>query len=91
MKSELLSKLGDTVKIESFGGGLSIVINPKVAMDMEKLKSLAIKEKIKLYFAKDVSGGDWDAIRMGFGGFRQNEIKDAINAFSKIWFASLIG
>ena len=91
MKSELLSKLGDTVKIESFGGGLSIVINPKVPMDIEKLKSLAIKEKIKLYFAKDVSGGDWDAIRMGFGGFRQNEIKDAINAFSKIWFASLIG
>ncbi len=91
MKSELLSKLGNTVKIENFGGGLSIVINPKVPMDIEKLKSLAIKEKIKLYFAKDVSGGDWDAIRMGFGGFKQNEIKDAINAFSKIWFASLIG
>lgn len=91
MKSELLSKLGNTVKIESFGGGLSIVINPKIAIDIEKLKSLAIKEKIKIYFAKDVSGGDWDAIRMGFGGFRENEIKDAINAFSKIWFASLQG
>ena len=38
MKSELLSKLGDTVKIESFGGGLSIVINPKVPMDIEKTK-----------------------------------------------------
>ena len=67
------------------------VINPKVPMDIEKLKSFAIKEKIKLYFAKDVSGGDWDAIRMGFGGFKQNEIEDAISAFSKIWFASLIG
>jgi GntR family transcriptional regulator/MocR family aminotransferase len=91
MKSELLSKLGDTMKIESLGCGLSIVINPKVDMDIEKLKSLAIKEKIKIYFAKDVSGGDWDAIRMGFGGFKENEIKDAINAFSKIWFQALVG
>lgn len=91
MKSELLSKLGDTMKIESLGGGLSIVINPKVDMDIEKLKSLAIKEKIKIYFAKDVSGGEWDAIRMGFGGFKENEIKDAINAFSKIWFQALVG
>lgn len=90
MKTQLLEKLGNTMKIESQGGGLSIVINPTINIDFSKLKELAKKEKIKLYFAKDVSGGEWDAIRMGFGGFDEDEIPEAIELFSKIWFESLV-
>ena len=59
-------------------------------MDFEKLKELAKLERIKIYFAKDVSGGDWAAIRMGFGGLKEEEIENAVNLFSKIWFQSKI-
>lgn len=90
MKSQLIKKLGNSMKIETQGAGLSIVINPTVNMDFGKLKELAKKERIKIYFAKDVSGGDWDAIRMGFGGLKEEEIENAVNLFSKIWFQSKI-
>ena len=90
MKESLIKELGDTMKIESQGGGLAILINPTKAFDFERLKSLANQEKIKIYFAKYNCGGDWDAIRMGFGGFQENEIKEAVKVFAKIWFKSLI-
>lgn len=89
MKSHLINKLGNSIKIETQGAGLAILINPIVKININKLKELAIKEKIKIYFAKDVSGGDWDAIRMGFGGFKDNEIKKAVEIFSKIWHQSI--
>lgn len=89
MKSLLVEKLGNTMKIETQGAGLSILINPIVDIDLEKLKELAKKERIKIYFAKDVCGGDWDAIRMGFGGFKEDEIEDAVTSFSIIWNKSL--
>ncbi len=57
--------------------------------DFNELKQLAERGKIKIYFTKDVSGGNWDAIRMGFGGFEE-EIPKAIKLFSKIWFQSLL-
>lgn len=90
MKQLLLEKLGNSVKIETQGGGLSILINPIVPFDIEKLKLLACQKQIKIYFAKNVCGGDWDAIRMGFGVFDEEEIEDAIEAFSKIWHKSII-
>ena len=90
MKFQLIKKLGNSMKIETQGAGLSILINPTVKMDFEKLKELAKLERIKIYFAKDVSGGDWDAIRMGFGGLKEEEIENAVNLFSKIWFQSKI-
>lgn len=90
MKYHLLKELGNTVKIETQGGGLSILINPTVDINLNKLKELASEKRIKLYFAKDVSGGDWDAIRMGFGGFDEKEIPKAIELFSIIWFESII-
>ena len=45
MKTQLLEKLGNTMKIESQGGGLSIVINPTINIDFSKLKELAKKRK----------------------------------------------
>ena len=89
MKSLLVEKLGDTIKIESQGGGLAILINPTVDIDLEELKKLAIEERIKIHFTKRICGGDWDAIRMGFGGFKEDEIEGAIKIFSKIWYQSL--
>lgn len=88
MKSLLIEKLANTMKIESQGGGLAILINPTIDIDFKRLKELAKEKRIKIYFAKNVSGGDWDAIRMGFGGFKEEEMKEAIEIFSLIWYAS---
>jgi len=90
MKSLLIEKLGNTMKIEAQGGGLAILINPTVDIDLKKLKEFAKKERIKIYFAKNVCGGDWDAIRMGFGGFKEEDIEKAIELFAGIWHQSLL-
>ena len=90
MKDLLKQKLGHTMKIVSQGGGLAILINPTVAFDLNKLKILAEKANIKLYFAKERSGGDFEAIRMGFGGFSEDEIIEAVEAFVNIWNKSII-
>ncbi len=36
-------------------------------------------------FAKKHLGGEWDALRMGFGGFEMEEIEPAVKAFAKIF------
>jgi len=83
---ELLKKnIGKSMDIVAQGGGLAILIHPKVAFDFEILKEEAKKKKIKLYFAKERSGGDFEALRMGFGGFSLEELPSAIDAFSLIW------
>ncbi len=89
MKKLLQDKLGSTMKIESQGAGLAILINPRVDFDWEKLKIEAKKQKMKIYFAKAKSGGEWEAIRMGFGGFEEDEIKKAIEVFSQVWYSCL--
>ena len=89
MKYFLIEKLGDSMKIESQGAGLSILINPYINIDIKKLKYLAKKERIKIYFVKKVSGGDWDALRMGFGLFNDEEIELAVEMFSRIWHKSI--
>ncbi len=90
MKKYLEEKLGTTMKIVNQGGGLSIQIKPCVSFDWEKLKELALKNKIKLYYAKERCGGEWEALMMGFGGFREEEIEEAVSAFSKIWFECIL-
>jgi len=90
MRSLLKEKLGDTMEIVSQGGGLAILIHPTVAFDWDKLKSLAKEKRIKLYFAKERSGGNFEAIRMGFGGFTSEELDDSIKIFSTIWHNALI-
>jgi len=90
MRDLLIEKLGDSLRIETQGGGLAILINPNVAFDFEQLKLLAESVQIKIYFAKDNSGGNWDALRMGFGGLQLKEIPKAIDLFSDIWHKCII-
>jgi GntR family transcriptional regulator/MocR family aminotransferase len=89
MRDLLKEKLGDTMKIVSQGGGLAILINPTVAFDWEKFKELAEEKEIKLYFAKERSGGDFEAIRMGFGGFSEVEIIEVVEVFVGVWEESI--
>lgn len=89
LKKLIHEKLGDTVRIESQGAGLAININPTGKMNYEKLKNLAEQEKIKLYFVQEECEGDWSAIRMGFGGMCEQEIKEAMEVFCQIWYDAL--
>ena len=86
MRDLLKEKLGDSMQIVSQGGGLAILIYPtSTVFDIEKLKTLAEEKSIKLYFAKERSGGEFEAIRMGFGGFSEEEIREAIDVFVGVW------
>jgi len=85
MKQLLIEQLGDTMRIDSQGGGLAILINPIGDFDWELLKDLSQKNKLKLHFSKKFSGDKWEAIQMGFGGLKENEIENAIEIFSAIW------
>lgn len=85
MKAALQKYLGDKMEIVSEGGGLNINIRPKTPMDLARLEERAKAVGIKLYFAKAYCGGEWDAIRMGFGGFEVEEIEEAVQAFAAVW------
>ena len=90
LKSLLEKYLGNTMKIEAEGAGLAILINPTVPFDWEKFKTLAEQNSIKLYFSKGVSGGNWEALRLGFGGFDENVLTKALTLLSEIWYKSII-
>ncbi len=89
LKEELQKRLKKTFEIVAEGAGLAILINPTVAFDWEKFKSLAEGNSIKLYFAKERCGGEFEAIRMGFGGFSKEEIVEAVELFSLVWHQSI--
>ena len=90
MKERLKKELGSTMKILSQGGGLAILIHPTLPFDFEKFKILAEEESIKIYLAKERSGGDFEAVRMGFGGLSEEDIIQGVHLFSKIWNASIL-
>ncbi|BAF71880.1 PLP-dependent aminotransferase family protein [Sulfurovum sp. NBC37-1] len=90
MKNALLKYLGSSCDIIAEGAGLAILIQPTNTFDYQKFKQLAEKAKIKIYLANERSGGDFEAVRMGFGGFALEEIKNAVKAFSKVWHPSFI-
>lgn len=86
MKEALKKHLTDSFHIVSEGAGLAILIIPtKKDFNWKKLQILAENAHIKIYLAKERSGGDFEAARMGFGGFRLDEIDEAVEAFSKVW------
>ncbi len=89
MKQALISHLGDTVEIVSEGGGLAINIRPTCHVDYDLLSTKAEEAGIKLYFAKEYSGGEWEALRMGFGGFEMGEIEEAVAAVAKIFLRGI--
>jgi len=85
MRDLLKEKLGKSMEIVGQGRGLAILINPTVSFDWDKFKTLAEEAKIKLYFAKERSDGDFEAIKMGFGGFSEDELVEAVEAFAEVW------
>ena len=85
MKAELKLRLKETFEIVAQGAGLAILINPTVPFDWEKLRNESERRGIKLYFAKERCGGEFEAIRMGFGGFSEEEIVDGVKAFGALW------
>lgn len=89
LKSLLKSHLKESFSIVAEGAGLAILIYPTVPFDWDKFKILAEKNRLKLYFAKERCGGDFEAIRMGFGGFSEAGLKEAVEAFSKVWYGAL--
>ncbi|WP_060826741.1 PLP-dependent aminotransferase family protein [Sulfurospirillum cavolei] len=89
MRNKLKSMLGDQIEIISEGGGLAIIMRPTVAIDLHRLRENALKKGMKLYCASDLYGETWEAIRMGFGGLREEEISDAIELLNTIWIETL--
>ena len=86
MKGAIEKYLGKTCNIVAQGAGLAILIVPtSSSCDWEKLKHVAEENSIRIYLSKDVSGGEFQAVRMGFGGFRLEEIEGAVEAFSLCW------
>jgi len=77
--------LGNTYHILAQGGGLAILIMPSVPFDWQKFHTLLAKHHIKIYLAKEKSGGEFEAIRMGFGGFSQEALKEAVEVFGGVW------
>ena len=86
MKDAIEKHIGNTCNIVAQGAGLAILIVPTSPhFDWVKLKKLTQKNSIAIYLAKERSGGEFEAVRMGFGGFRLEEIDEAVKAFSAIW------
>ena len=85
MRDTLKATLGDTMQIVSEGGGLAILIHPTVPFDWEKFKRLAEDSRIKIYLAKERCGGEFEAVRMGFGGLSEEEILEGVEVFSVVW------
>ena len=89
LKSLLATHLKKSYKIVAQGAGLAILIYPTLPFDWEKFLRLCEEARIKVYLSKERSGGDFEAIRMGFGGFEEKELEKAIIAFSNVWYQAL--
>ena len=86
MRDALIRYLGDTCRIVAEGAGLAILIQPRAPeFDWLRLKELADEKRIAIYLAQERSGGAFEAVRMGFGGFRLEEIDEAVAAFAECW------
>lgn len=86
MKETLKEFLKDEIEILREGSGLNLLIKPLGNMDLDKLNELCKQKGVKIYFKEffDLER----VIALGFGGFEEFEIKDAIKKFSEIWFQS---
>lgn len=82
MKRALNKYLKDEIKIIREGHGLSFLLEP-IAIDLNKLEEIASHNNIKIYFKEYFEGQK--VLDLGFGGFEENEIDDAVKSFSQIW------
>jgi GntR family transcriptional regulator/MocR family aminotransferase len=90
LKSMLKKYLKDSFYILAEGAGLAILIHPNRPFDWKRLKQESKQAGIKIYLAKARSGGEFEAVRMGFGGFKLEEIEEAVKAFAKVWHLSFL-
>lgn len=84
MKEYLKEFLKDEIKILREGSGLNLLIKPLVDIDLDKLNKLCKEQKIRIYFKEFFNLEK--VIALGFGGFEDSEIKNAIKIFSEVWF-----
>jgi len=88
LKNLLLKHLNQSIKILREGSGLALIIKPTVKINWEKLNKLAKEENIKIYpmtYTKNQK-----TLAMGFGGFSEQKLIEAVEIFIKIWEESLI-
>ena len=84
MKEYLKEFLKDEIKILREGSGLNLLIKPLVNIDLDKLDESCKQKEIKIYFKEFFNLEK--VIALGFGGFEDFEIKNAIKVFSEVWF-----
>lgn len=90
MKKAIKSYLKNSVEIVREGSGLALLIKACVEVDWKKLNRLLEEESIKIYSTKSDSTLDDNTIYLGFGCFKEEEIPKAVEAFSKVWYKSIL-
>ena len=55
-----------------------------INIDLEKLEKLSMDNGIKIYFKEYFEAQK--VLDLGFGGFEEDEIEEAIKLFSQIWY-----
>lgn len=83
MKNFLYSKMIDEIEILREGSGLNILIKPKINIDLEILKKEAQNNYMKLYL-RNLNTKE-EVLSMGFGGFKENDLKKALEIFYTLW------
>ncbi|MGD9624697.1 MAG: PLP-dependent aminotransferase family protein [Arcobacter sp.] len=84
MKEFLKEYLKNEIEILREGSGLNLLIKPLITLDLEILEKIAKQKGVKIYFKEFFNLEK--VIALGFGGFEEFEIKNAIKTFSEIWF-----
>ena len=75
--------LNNEIMIIREGNGLSFLLKPLINIDLDKLEKISLQNNIKIYFKEYFKSQK--VLDLGFGGFEENEIDDAIKSFSQIW------
>lgn len=83
MKDFFYSKMIDEIDILRQGSGLNFLIKPKIDIDLNQLVKKASKKNIKLYLRS--LDENTDVLSMGFGGFEEEDLKEALNSFYTLW------
>ncbi|WP_258238341.1 PLP-dependent aminotransferase family protein [Arcobacter sp. CECT 8983] len=83
MKNFLYSKMIDEIEILREGSGLNILIKPIINIDLEILKKEAQNKYMKLYL-RNLNTKE-EVLSMGFGGFKENDLKKALEIFYTLW------
>jgi len=83
MRNFFHTKLSNDIEILREGSGLNILIKPKIDIDLKVLIKEAQKKYIKLYLR--YLDKKTEVLSMGFGSFKKDELKIALEEFLTIW------